>query len=185
NWVLDEADLFPADEVGSARCSWFVATAEDAPCGVLRILYDPPLELYKQYNLQMTVKGIDVEEFVRNNKIAEIGRFGILPNQRRQILIAASLMRATTREVIERGYTHYITDVFEGEIHSPYQFHTRVIGFEQVATHDTGELNAPNRRITLMLDLRRAYQRLKRNGNWIYRFLTRGWTKRMHAQLAG
>ena len=67
---------------------------------------------------------------------------------------------------------------------SPLGFHTRVLGFRPVATHDVGELHCRSRRITLVLDLRAAYARLKRHGNWIYRYLTSQWDERLHRQLA-
>ena len=49
---------------------------------------------------------------------------------------------------------------------------TRVMGFIPVATHELGELNCTSRRITLVLDLKSSYQRLKARGNWVFRYLT-------------
>jgi len=63
---------------------------------------------------------------------------------------------------VTRGYTHVITDVFEDDPHSPLGFHTRVMGFRPVGTHDHGDLNCKNRRITLLLDLKSSSQRLRR-----------------------
>ena len=48
---------------------------------------------------------------------------------RSNVLVAAALMRAATEEMVTRGYTHVITDVFEDDTHSPLGFHTRVMGF--------------------------------------------------------
>ena len=90
----------------------------------------------------------------------------------------------TTRETVERGFTHYITDVFENDPHSPYGFHTRVMGFDPVATHDLGELACASRRITLILDLKAAYQRLRRRRGWIYRALTADWDEGLHGRFA-
>jgi hypothetical protein len=59
-----------------------------------------------------------------------------------------------------------------------------VMGFYPVATHEVGELNCRNRRITMVLDLKAAYQRLKRRGNWIYRYLTFNWDDALHRRLA-
>ena len=89
-------------------------------------------------------------------------------------------MNLAVRDTLERGYTHYITDVFEGEKHSPYKFHTRVMGFIPVATHDVVELNCPNRRITMVLDLADCYQRIKSFGGWIFRAITGNWSKELH-----
>jgi hypothetical protein len=151
---------------------------------VLRVLYDPPLALYAKYGFRPLDSSLDVESFVRQHKIAEIGRFAVLPRHRRRMMLAAELMRAATAEVVARGYTHFVTDVFEDDAHSPYGFHTRVMGFHPVATHDFGELQCRSRRITMVLDLRAAYWRLKMRGNWIYRYLTGQWDERLHRQLA-
>ena len=88
-------------------------------------------------------------------------------------------------DTIERGFTHYITDVFEGEPHSPFKFHSRVMGFQVVATHETGELNCPCRRITMLLDLRQTYLRLRLTNNWMFRTTTRGWEAHLHQQMLG
>src|SRR5262249_40307181 len=130
-----------------------------------RLLYDPPLMLYAKYGFKPLEASLDVESFVRQNRIVEIGRFAVLPEYRSHMVLAAALMRAATAEVVARGYTHFITDVFEDDPHSPYGFHTRVMGFRAVATHDVGELQCRSRRITMVLDLRAAYQQLKARGN--------------------
>jgi hypothetical protein len=124
-----------------------------------------------------------VEKFLSQSRIAEIGRFAIITSHRRSLMLAVMLMRAATRETVERGFTHYITDVFESDPHSPYGFHTRVMGFNPVATHDHGELTCNSRRITLILDLKAAYQRLRCGRNWIFRTLTSGWDEGMHLRL--
>ncbi|HEY5830678.1 MAG TPA: hypothetical protein VIV01_20145 [Hyphomicrobiaceae bacterium] len=53
-----------------------------------------------------------------------------------------------------------------------------------VATHEHGELNCKSRRITLVLDLKSSYLRLKARGNWVYRYLTAHWPDAMHQRLA-
>ena len=110
------------------------------------MLYDPPIPEYLGYDLKLKSQDFNVEEFLRCNRIAEIGRFAVIPEYRSEIGIVMHLMRAATMETVRRGYTHYITDVFEGEEHSPYGFHTRVVGFQPVATHDTGEMNCGRRK---------------------------------------
>lgn len=146
-------------------------------------MYNPPLELYKEYGMQALESGLDVEAFVKNNRIAEIGRFAVVPEFRKFIVVAAALMREASRETVANDYTHYVTDIFEGEVHSPYDFHTRVMGFQPVATHDVGELNCPNRRITMVLDLKSAYQRIQTKQKWIYRYLTKDWDESLHEKL--
>jgi hypothetical protein len=123
-------------------------------------------------------------DFVLQRRIAEIGRFAVVPRYRRRIMMAAELMRVATAEVVVRRYTHFVTDVFEDDPHSPYGFRTRVMGFHPVATHDVGELHCRSRRITMVLDLRAAYFRLKARGNWMYRYLTGQWDESLHELLA-
>jgi hypothetical protein len=184
NWITRDEKLFPDDELGNRSVSWFVVLEGDRPVGTLRVLYDLPLDLYKEYGFK-TLGGINIEDFIRNNRIAEIGRFAVLPEYRRHMIVVGALMREASRETVENGYTHYVTDIFEGEAHNPYNFHTRVLGFQPVATHDTGELNCPNRRITLILDLKSAYHRLRDKGGWLFRFFTEGWPAHIHEQLGG
>ncbi|MEE4174008.1 MAG: GNAT family N-acetyltransferase [Xanthomonadales bacterium] len=185
-WVQTREQMFPADDLDREAISWFTCYRGAQPVGVVRVLYEPPIELYQEYGFAQIDPNldVDVEAFVRNNRIAEIGRFAVVPEYRRFVVFAASLMRAASEETVRRGFSHYVTDVFEGEQHSPYDFHTRVMGFVPVATHEIGELNCNLRRITLILDLRQAYARLSRSKNKIYRMLTEGWTEDMHHRLA-
>jgi hypothetical protein len=121
---------------------------------------------------------------VRRHRIAEVGRFAVVAEERGNLLLAAALMRAATEEMVARSYTHLITDVFEDDPHSPFGFHTRVMGFQPVATHERGELNCDSRRITLVLDLKSSYKRLKARGNWVFRYLTAGWPDAVHRRFA-
>lgn len=175
HWIHPDDRLVNPADLGAPEISWFLATRDDLPVGVLRVLYAPPLDLYAAYGFQVVAKDLDLDAFIRTHRIAEIGRFAVVPEQRGHLLVSAALMRAAVAETVDRGFTHYITDVFEGEQHSPLEFHTRVLGFEVVATHDVGELNCPNRRITLLLDIRRNLRRLRDSGNWLYRYVTEDW----------
>ncbi len=183
HWVANVEKVFEPADLQNEHVSWFVAFRKGEPVGVLRILYQPPLELYKAYGFKIVVKGLDLDAFIRDNRIAEIGRFAVLPEQRRFPFVAGALMRTASEETVRRGFTHYVTDIFEGEKHSPYDFHTRVMGFLPVATHDTGELNCPNRRITLILDLKQAYHRLKSSKKWVFRLLTENWDDELHRKM--
>jgi ribosomal protein S18 acetylase RimI-like enzyme len=184
HWTGDAESQLPADDVGRDDVSWFLVSVDETPVGVLRVLYDPPLELYANYGFDLLQDGMDVESFVREHKIAEIGRFAVLPEYRRYMMVVAALMRAAATETVSRGYTHYITDVFEDDPHSPYQFHTNVMGFQPVATHDVGELNCRSRRITMVLDLKAAYHRLKERGSWVFRFFTGDWPEAIHRRFS-
>jgi len=182
-WIRQDDKLVSSADLSDAGVSWFVVLTDSKPVGVLRVLYEVPLEEYRQYGFQMLSRGFDLEGFLRNNRIAEIGRFAVLPEFRRNLLAVVALMRAAVADTVQRGWTHYITDIFEGEQHNPHGFHTRVMGFQEVATHDVGELNCPNRRITMVLDLAQSYRRLRQQNNWIFRYLTEGWTPEQHQRL--
>ena len=185
NWIQQDEKLVSQADLTDDRASWFVVCLDNQPVGVLRVLYEVPLDLYKAYGFKLLAKGIDLERFLRENRIAEIGRFAVLPEHRRNLLVVVGLMRAAVADTVERGWTHYITDIFEGEQHSPHGFHTRVMGFQEVATHDVGELNCPNRRVTMVLDLAHAYQRMRKGNNWIFRYLTEDWSPELHQRLGG
>ena len=183
-WVTDPASQAPAEDLQHHEISWFIATIKGRPAGVLRVLYDPPLGQYAKYGLKPVDPSLDVEDFIRNNRIAEIGRFAVVPEFRKQFMVAASLIRAAASETVRRRYTHFVTDVFEDDPHSPLGFHTRVMGFRPVATHDTGELRCASRRITLVLDLKAAYARLKARQGWLFRYLTWKWEAALHHRMA-
>jgi Acetyltransferase (GNAT) family len=183
-WVNDPETQFLPGDLNRSDLAWFVVTLEDCAAGALRVLYDPPYAQYLSYGLELLDPSLQVEEFIRSNRIAEVGRFAVKPEFRGQFMVAAALMRAATDAVIARGYTHLVTDVFEDDPHTPYRFHTRVMGFCPVATHEIGELHCRSRRITLVLDISSAYARLKRRGHWLYRYMTRQWDEPSHRQLA-
>jgi hypothetical protein len=185
NWISADDKLVSLEELQEKGVSWFVAEQEGEPVGVLRVLYEPPLDLYAAYGFKLVARDIDLDAFIRHNRIAEIGRFAVVPSQRGNVLVSAALMRGAVSETVRRSYSHYITDVFEGEEHSPFNFHTRVLGFQVVATHDVGELNCPNRRITMVLDLKQCYLRLRASRSWLFRYLTDTWSEEMHRALGG
>jgi hypothetical protein len=183
-WVTDAGQQFPASDLQRNDIVWFLVHLEGRPAGVLRTLFDPPLLQYATYGLKLIDPRVDVEKFLRQHRIVEVGRFAVTAGHRGNVMLAAALMRAATQEMVARGYTHVITDVFEDDPHSPLGFHTRVMGFRPVATHDRGELNCRSRRITLLLDLDATYRRLKARGNWIYRYLTARWPDALHRRFA-
>lgn len=176
SWVEGDEHLFAPDDLGRDAVSWFLCRYEGVPAGVVRVLYELPLDLYREYGLKMLDDGVglDVERFLAENRIAEIGRFAVADVYRRKILVAAALMRVAAAETFSRGFTHYVTDVFEGERHSPLAFHRRVLGFRPVATHDHGEIDVAYRRITMLLDLAEAYDRFKQKNTFIHRFIVDG-----------
>jgi ribosomal protein S18 acetylase RimI-like enzyme len=182
-WIADADAQVPVGDLARTDVSWFIVTMRGRPAGVLRVLYDPPLAEYAKYGFKLIDPALRVEDFIRRHRIAEIGRFAVLPRYRRRFMVAAALMRAATAETVARGYTHFVTDVFEDDPHSPLGFHTRVMGFFPVATHEVGELACSSRRITLVLDLRAAYKRLKARGNFMFRYLTGRWDEALHQHM--
>lgn len=182
-WVLERDRLLPEGDLASEHISWFLAELEGRPVGVTRVLYQLPTELYGAYGFELVDPSFDVEAFLRRNRIAEIGRFAVVPEYRNQILVAAILMRAATVETLELGFTHFITDVFESDPNSPYGFHQRVLGFKTVATHEVGEIGHVGRRITMLLDLKATLQRMSQSRSWIFRYVTQGWNHQLLDQI--
>jgi hypothetical protein len=184
HWVSDPETQIPSADLERGDIGWFLATVDGRAAGALRVLYDPPYGQYMSYGLQMLDPTVNVAEFLRRNRLAEVGRFAVKSEFRGHFMVAVALMRVATDAVLARGYTHLVTDVFEDDPHTPYRFHTKALGFYPVATHEGGELACRSRRITLLLDLGSAYQRLRRQGRWLYRHLTSEWDERSHRRLA-
>lgn len=172
-WITSIEDQIPEDIAENWKYTWFLARHNENPAGVLRLFYDPPLKLPEEFEVTLR-EDIDLEKMAEMYRFVEIGRFMILPKYRRNIRVAMRLMRMAIKEVIERDYTHFVTDVYENEVHSPLQFHTRILGFEVVGKHLYGDLNCSSTRIILTLDILRAYKRLKERRSKIYRELTFG-----------
>jgi hypothetical protein len=171
-WLKSADNEIPNNYQTSQKYSWFLATVNTNPAGVLRLVYDPPLELPAEYGVILN-KDIDVKELQKKGRFVEIGRFMILSQYRHNLLVALRLMRISIKEVVERDYTHFITDVFENEPHSPFHFHTRVLGFQVIGRHIHGDLHCSCTRIILTLDIMKAYERVKNQRNRIYNLLTR------------
>ncbi len=184
-WIVEPEGQIPTDDLGRDSIAWFVTTMGGEPVGVLRILFDPPIEQYAKYSLKLIDPTFKVDELLAGSRIAEVGRFAVVAKRRGRFTVATSLMRAAFSEIIARGYTHLVTDVFEDDPHSPYGFHTRVIGFKPIATHEVGELRSRSRRITLVLDMKAAYLRLRDHSRWLFQNLTLGWSERMHRKALG
>lgn len=184
NWIKSVEQEIPVDIGVHERKSWFLAEVNGHPAGVLRLFYDPALELPPECQATFK-KGFDPQKLASEGRFVEIGRFMILPEYRKKIFVALRLMGIAVKEVVERNYTHFITDVFEGEPHSPLKFHTRILGFEVIGQHLYGELNCSLTRIILTLDILKAYQRLKNEKNRIYLSLTEGIRRSLDAKLAG
>lgn len=172
-WIRDPGSEVPADVAGRQDQSWFLVTVEGEPAGVIRLVYDPVLEMPAELGVSLE-PNVDLETLKRRGRFVDIGRFMIVPRYRRHFRVAMRLMRAAILEVVSRGYTHFLTDVFEDDPHSPYHFHTRVLGFERIGTHRYGELACASRRIILILDIARACRRLQKKENKVYRELADG-----------
>lgn len=172
-WIAEVHGQIAEAPSADMRCSWFLARVGERPAGVMRLQYDPSFDLPESCQASFE-PGVDPEQLQAVGRYAEIGRFMILPQYRRQPLVALRLMRAATAETIERGYTHFVTDVFENEANSPLNFHTRVLGFEVVGRHLFGELDCSSTRIILTLDIVKLYHRVKGKRNRVYRELTDG-----------
>jgi hypothetical protein len=179
-WVdIPETEI--PEQVGKLdRISWFLARVDGKPVGLIRILYDFPLELPPELEVKLE-RNIDFEAAKRGRRFAEVARFMIVPRHRRNIRVALSLMQAAITEVVRRGYTHLITAVYDGDPHSPLKFHMRVLGFERIGTHKHGELDCDLVRVILVLDIARAYRRLKQRQNRLFRELAAGLSSEFEA----
>jgi hypothetical protein len=178
-WIHDVESEIPDRIAEDSRVSWFVASVGGEPAGVIRLSYDFSIDLPEELEVRFD-REIDLEA-ARSCRLVEVGRFMIVPRYRRRIRVAMELMKAAVREVVERGYTHFITDVYDGDPHSPVLFHTRVLGFERIGTHRFGELDCDCTRIILILDLARAYRRAKQRKNKVFRELTQGFREAFEA----
>jgi len=182
-WIRTSAEHIPADVAGQPKVSWFLARVGTEPVGLLRLVYDPELALPPEC-LATFEPGIDPAALAASGRFVEIGRFMIRQEYRREIGVALRLMRRACKEVVERDYTHFITDVFEGEPNSPFHFHTRILGFEVVGRHVHGELNCRYVRIILVLNILKAYQRLTLRRNAMFAAITRGFRGLLKRKLA-
>ena len=138
-WLRESRSEVPQDPAARQDQSWFLVSVEGEPAGVIRLVYDPALEMPAELGVKLEPH-VDLETLKRRGRFVDIGRFMIVPRHRRNIRVVMRLMRAAILEVVSRGYTHFLTDVFEDDPHSPYEFHTRVLGFERIGTHRYGEL---------------------------------------------
>ncbi|HWM92837.1 MAG TPA: GNAT family N-acetyltransferase [Thermoanaerobaculia bacterium] len=181
-WIRDPDSEIPADVAGRRDQSWFLVSVGGEPAGVIRLVYDPPLEMPAELGVALE-PDVDLEGLRRRGRFVDIGRFMIVPRQRRNIRVVLRLMRAAIVEVVSRGYTHFVTDVFEDDPHSPYLFHTRVLGFERIGTHRYGELACASTRIILILDIASAYRRLQKKENKVFRELGEGVGELLEARL--
>ena len=181
-WIRDSGSEIPADPATRQDQSWFLVTVEGEPAGVIRLVYDPALEMPAELGVSLEPH-VDLETLKRRGRFVDIGRFMIVPRHRRNIRVVMRLMRAAILEVVSRGYTHFLTDVFEDDPHSPYQFHTRVLGFERIGTHRHGELACASTRIILILDIARAYRQLEKKENKVFKELGEGLGELMENRL--
>jgi N-acyl-L-homoserine lactone synthetase len=164
-WIAASERELPADPAGAETTCWLLARAPGEsgaePVGVLRLVFDPSFELPESLGLRLE-SGVDLQALARSGRHAEVGRMMVRRAWRARPRVVIELMRAALAVALERGASHLLTAVFEGETHSPLDFHVRQLGFERIGSHERGELNCANRRILLRLDLRRAFERLGR-----------------------
>jgi hypothetical protein len=182
-WIKSAENQIPEDIGLNPKVSWFLARVNGVPVGTMRLVYDPSLELPAEC-LPTFEEGVDLQAMAASGRFVEIGRFMIRQEYRRDMTIALRLMRKAAREVIERDYTHFLTDVFENEPNSPFQFHTRILGFEVVGRHVHGELHCNCTRIILVLNILKAYKKFTQSRSAVYASITRGFRRLMNRKLA-
>jgi hypothetical protein len=72
NWIKSVDQEIPAEIADDPRISWFLASANGHPAGVLRLYYDPPLELPPECQATFK-KGFDPQKLATSGKFVEIG----------------------------------------------------------------------------------------------------------------
>ncbi len=182
-WVADAGKLLSVEALSPGRGAWYVAVRDGRGVGVVRLLFDLPLDRWREYPLAGLVEWSQLEALVAAGRIAELGRFAVRPAFRRHSGVAVSLLREALTEVVRRGGTHLLTDVFEGGAHNPLRFLLKVAGFAPVARHQSGELSCSHPRVALIMDLVAAYGRVRKDNPALFRMFTRMWTAELHASM--
>jgi hypothetical protein len=52
-WLLDADEIFPQTDLAHKGITWLIVSVDKQPAGVLRILYELPVELYTQYDFKL------------------------------------------------------------------------------------------------------------------------------------
>ena len=81
-WINDPERQFTSADLERHEIAWFVVRFDGRPAGVLRTLFDPPLLQYAKYGLELLDGRIDVESFIAQHRIAEVGRFAVVAEHR-------------------------------------------------------------------------------------------------------
>ncbi len=82
-WVHDVEPMFPREDLARGDLSWFIATRRNQPMGVLRVLYDPPVDQYQKYGLTPIDGTLADYDFMKSERLAEVGRFAVIQERRR------------------------------------------------------------------------------------------------------
>jgi hypothetical protein len=172
-WISETEREIPPNTPEIDDKSWFLTRVDGEPAGVIRLVYDPPLELPAEMEVELD-PGVDLREMATGKRFVEIGRFMIRRKYRGKIRVVTNLIQGACREVLERGYSHFLTDVYDGDPHSPLGFHTRVLGFERIGTHRHGELDVDYVRIILVLDIVRSWRRMIERKDRLFREMSAG-----------
>ena len=67
NWISTVQNQIPDELSGNTEVSWFLATVNGRPAGVLRLLYDPSFDIPVEYDVKF-IPGISVEELKNAGK---------------------------------------------------------------------------------------------------------------------
>ncbi|MBN9259729.1 MAG: hypothetical protein J0J14_02565, partial [Hyphomicrobium sp.] len=92
-WVSDPEAQIPRSDVRRRDIAWYIVRVDGQPAGVLRTLFDPPVKQYLEYGLKFTNPSMDIERLLSGTRIAEVGRFAVLPEHRGNLMLAAALIR--------------------------------------------------------------------------------------------
>ena len=70
HWVSDPETQVPPADLAREDIAWFIATIRGRPAGVLRVHFAPPLAQYAEYGFKLMDPRIDVDDFIRRNRVA-------------------------------------------------------------------------------------------------------------------
>jgi hypothetical protein len=110
-WIDDPAAEIPPAPAAVADRSWFLVTVEGEPAGVLRLVYDPPLEMPAELGVTFE-REVDLDAFRRASRVVDVGRLMILPRLILDIARAYERMKRRKNRLF-REFTDGVREVME------------------------------------------------------------------------
>ncbi|MBL7977644.1 MAG: GNAT family N-acetyltransferase [Bacteroidetes Order II. Incertae sedis bacterium] len=186
HWVGASTTLFEPSELQDPHKQWLIAYDTHRAVGVVRLSFNRQAHHFPTEYLHFQHadwNAMVMANFLSHNPTAEIGRFAILPEYRSHSRFALMLMQMACTQAILNHCFYILTDVFHGDLQSPFHFHTQILGFEPFATYADERFNSHYPSILLIMDLRKTYLHTKKYQPRIFRTFTQNWPPSLHLQL--